>query len=165
MSIQLEKPSTHLENAVNYAWSQGALIIAAAGNNGGQSPIYPGFYENCIAVAATKQDDTLAPLSNYGEWVDIVAPGFSIYSTLPDNSYGYKTGSSSATAYVSGLAALLLTLSTDINGNGKLNDEVRAAIEGACQEVSRDGVLIKRVCPADSLVYLGYTPLGRLDID
>lgn len=131
LSIEISEPATELEDAVNYAWNQGALIVAAAGNSGSQSPVYPGYYENCIAVAATEQDGTLAPLSNYGSWVDVAAPGFNIYSTLPGDAYGYKTGTSSATAYISGLAALLFDVVTDTNGDDKINDEVRATIEAA----------------------------------
>ncbi len=129
VSIEFRGPSAELEEAINYAWSQGAVIIAAAGNDGSQLPVYPAYYENCIAVAATTPDGTLAPLSNYGDWVDVAAPGFNIYSTLPDSSYGYKSGTSFASAYVSGLAALLFGVVTDTNGDGRLNDEVRAAIE------------------------------------
>jgi len=135
VSIEFKEPSSELEDAVNYAWSRGVVIIAAAGNEGNESPVYPACYENCIAVAAIRQDDTLAPLSNYGDWIDVAAPGFNIYSTLPDNSYGYKSGTSFASAYVSGLAALLFSMVTDTNGDGKLNDEVRAAIENSCQQI------------------------------
>lgn len=135
VSIEFKEPSPELEDAVNYAWSRGVVIIAAAGNEGSESPVYPACYENCIAVAAIRQDDTLAPLSNYGDWIDVAAPGFDIYSTLPDNSYGYKSGTSFASAYVSGLAALLFSVVTDTNGDGKLNDEIRAAIENSCQQI------------------------------
>lgn len=136
VSIELREPSPELEEAVNYAWNQGAIIIAAAGNEGSQLPVYPAYYEHCIAVAATEQNDTLALLSNYGDWVDVAAPGFDIYSTLPGNDYGYKTGTSFATAYVSGLAAILFAELTDANGDGNLNDEVRAALEASCHQVN-----------------------------
>jgi thermitase len=136
VSIELWEPSAELEEAVNYAWEHGAIVIAAAGNEGSQTPVYPAYYEHVIAVAAIEQDDTLALLSNYGGWVDIAAPGFDIYSTLPGNEYGYKTGTSFATAYVSGLAAILFDALTDTNGNGYLNDEVRAALENGCQQVN-----------------------------
>jgi thermitase len=129
ISVELKEPSIDLESAVKFAWSQGAVIVAAAGNDGSQSPVYPAYYDGCIAVAGLKQDGSLAPLSNYGPWVDAVAPGFNIYSTLPQNGYGYKTGTSFATAYVSGLAALFFDLVVDSNGDGNLNDDVRAAIE------------------------------------
>ncbi|HEY32101.1 MAG TPA: S8 family serine peptidase [Dehalococcoidia bacterium] len=67
----------------------------------------------------------------HGDWVDVVAPGFEIYSTLPGNSYGYKSGTSFAAVHVSGLAAFLFPVTTDSNGNGRVNDEVRAMIEGS----------------------------------
>ena len=140
ISLEFKESSLELEDAINYAWSRGAVIIASAGNGGGELPIYPAYYERCIAVAAIRQNDTLAPLSNYGYWVDVAAPGFNIYSTLPDNSYGYKHGTSFATAYVSGLAAMLFNVVTDNNGDGKLNDEVRVAIEGGCRDIGIDGV-------------------------
>ena len=151
ISIELREPSQEIEDAVNYAWTQGAIIIAAAGNDGGQVPVYPAYYESCVAVAATNLDDTLAPLSNYGAWVDVAAPGFNIYSTLPDDSYGYKTGTSFAASYVSGLAALLFNVATDNNGNGRLNDEVRAAIEAGCREIGMDGVGAGRIDAANSM--------------
>ncbi len=135
VSIEIREPSAELEAAVNYAWSNGAIVIAAAGNEGSQTPVYPAYYEHVIAVAATEPDDTLALLSNYGGWVDLAAPGFDIYSTLPDNEYGYKSGTSFATAYVSGLAAILFDTLSDANGNGCLNDEVWAALENGCQQV------------------------------
>ncbi len=135
ISIEIKEPSPQLEEAVNYAWNRGTVIIAAAGNNGNQSPVYPAYYKNCVAVAAINQDDNLAPLSNYGDWVDVAAPGSDIYSTLPDNGYGYKTGTSFATACVSGMAALLFNVVTDANGDGRLNDEVRAVIETGYQEI------------------------------
>ncbi len=64
ISIEIREPSQEIEDAVNYAWTQGAIVIAAAGNDGGQIPVYPAYYENSVAVAATNLDDTLAPLSN-----------------------------------------------------------------------------------------------------
>jgi thermitase len=135
ISIEIKEPSPQLEEAINYAWSRGSIIIAAAGNSGNQSPVYPAYYKNCVAVAAINQDNNLAPLSNYGDWVDVAAPGSDIYSTLPENGYGYKTGTSFATACVSGIAALLFNVVTDANGDGRLNDEVRAVIETGYQEI------------------------------
>lgn len=129
ISLEIRNPSPGLEKAVNYAWDHGVLIIAAAGNQGNDSAVYPAFYENSIAVAAIRPDNTLAPLSNYGDWIDVTAPGYNIYSTLPDNKYGYKTGTSFATAYISGLAAMLSRVVSDTNGDGKLNDEIRRTIE------------------------------------
>lgn len=133
-------PSPDLEEAVNYAWSQGALLIAAAGNKGTSAPSYPAYYDNCLAVAGTNENNCLALLSSYGDWVDVAAPGFNIYSELPENEYGYKTGTSAAGAHVSGVAALVFSVAEDSNGNGMVNDEVRWAIENSCTAIAVDGV-------------------------
>jgi thermitase len=132
--------SPNLEEAVNYAWSQGAIIVAAAGNKGTSEPSYPAYYDNCLAVAGTNKNNSLALLSSYGDWVDVAAPGFNIYSELPQNQYGYKTGTSAAGAHVSGVAALVFSVAEDTNGNGAVNDEVRWAIENSCTAIAGDGV-------------------------
>jgi thermitase len=139
ISIELGETTPGLKEAVNYAWENGAVIIAAAGNDGSETPVYPACCENCIGVTAIQENGTLAPLANHGDWVDVAAPGFYIYSTLPDNSYGYKHGTSFATAYVSGLAALLFSEATDTSGGGKLNDEVRQAIYSGSRDIGVDG--------------------------
>jgi thermitase len=132
--------SARLEEAVDYAWSRGAILIAAAGNKGTVEPSYPAYYENCLAVAGTNQNNSLALLSSYGDWVDVAAPGFNIYSELPQNQYGYKTGTSAAGAHVSGVAALVYSVAEDSNGNGAVNDEVRWAIEDSCTPTGVDGM-------------------------
>jgi len=132
--------STNLEEAVDYAWRQGAIIIVAAGNKGGSEPSYPAYYTNCLAVAGTNKNNSLALLSSHGDWVDVAAPGFNIYSELPQNQYGYKTGTSAAGAHVSGIAALVFSIAEDSNSNGSVNDEVRWAIENSCTPIAADGV-------------------------
>jgi thermitase len=109
-----------LQNAVNYAVSKGVLIVAAAGNSGNSIPIYPANYPNVISVAATDSTDKKASFSSYGTWVDVAAPGVSIYSTLPNHSnsigilnYGYLSGTSMATPHVSGLAGLMIAINGD----------------------------------------------------
>jgi thermitase len=138
ISLSMEA-SPELAEAVDYAWSRGAILIAAAGNKGGAEPSYPAYYVNCLAVAGTNEEDSLALLSSYGDWVDVAAPGFNIYSELPENQYGYKTGTSSAGAHVSGVAALVFSIAQDENGNGFVNDEVRCAIESSCTPIAVDG--------------------------
>ena len=132
--------SPALQEAIDYAWSRGAVVVAAAGNRGGSDPSYPAYYANSIAVAGTNQNDSLALLSNHGDWVDVAAPGFNIYSELPHDRYGYKTGTSAAAAHVSGVAALVLSVCEDSNGSGAVNDEVRRAIEGSCVSLAQDGM-------------------------
>ncbi len=95
----------------------GGLCIFAAGNDASTGNWYPGCYEPVLAVAAMTDDLAPASYSNYGEWVDVVAPGglldygdaHGILSTLPDNSYGFSEGTSMATPHVSGIAALFLS--------------------------------------------------------
>ncbi len=95
----------------------GGLCIFATGNNGETGNWYPGCYEPVLAVAAMNDDLTPSYYSNYGEWVDVVAPGglmdfgdiHGVLSTLPDDSYGYSEGTSMATPHVSGIAALILS--------------------------------------------------------
>jgi len=132
--------SPELEEAVDYAWSQGAILVAAAGNKGTTEPSYPAYYDKCLAVAGTDENDTLALLSSYGDWVDVTAPGFNIYAELPQNQYGYKTGTSAAGAHVSGVAALVFSVVEDTNASGGVNDEVRWAIENSCIPIGEDGM-------------------------
>jgi thermitase len=139
MSLGGTSASSTLEDAVNYAWNKGAIIVAAAGNNGSSTPFYPAYYSNTIAVAATDINDNLASWSDYGQWVDVAAPGVSIYSTLKDNGYGYKSGTSMASPNTAGLAALLYTVVIDSNGNGRLNDEVRLRIETTADPLASTG--------------------------
>jgi thermitase len=151
VSIQFSETAPGLEEAVDYAWDNGAVIIAAAGNNGDAAPVYPASYENCIAVTAIQENGALAPLANHGDWVDVAAPGMDIYTTLPGDSYGYKHGTSFATAYVSGLAALLFSIADDTSGDGNLNDEVRRAIEAGCDDIDIEGTGKGRINVAVSL--------------
>ncbi len=106
--------------------------MAAAGNSYSSIPIYPAAFARVIAVTATNQDDRLPRWSNHGDWVSLSSPGVDIYSTLPDDNYGYQSGTSTAIALVSGEAALLFTAAADNNGNGYLNDEVCQRIESGC---------------------------------
>jgi thermitase len=132
--------SSTLEDAINYAWSKGVVVVAAAGNNGNTVPVYPAYYANCIAVAATDASDARPLWSNYGDWVDVAAPGYRILSTSKNDNYVYMSGTSMATPHVAGLAALLFTTVSDTNGNGKLNDEVRSWMEASCDDVGVSGI-------------------------
>jgi thermitase len=131
MSLAIPSATPALEEAVNYAWSKGVVIIAAAGNTGTSIPTYPASFSNVIAVAATDINDSLWEESNYGDWVNAYAPGVEIFSTIPYNSYGYKSGTSTAAAYVTAAAALMFDTVTDANGNGFTNDEITAALKAA----------------------------------
>lgn len=82
-------PSQLIEDALDYAYSQGVVLVAAAGNDNSTAKHYPSSYDNVISVAATSPDDTKAIFSSYGETVDVCAPGWRVLSTVPTNLTGY----------------------------------------------------------------------------
>ena len=119
--------------AIARASSVGHIFVAAAGNSASNNDVtasYPASYayENVVAVAATDQNDNLASFSNYGaSTVDIAAPGVSIYSTLPGNSYGSYSGTSMATPQVAGALSLYL----DANPSATASQAITALYQSA----------------------------------
>ena len=101
--------SSTLQNAVNYAWNKGAILFASAGNYSTNTPYYPAACNNAVSVSATTSSDSLASFSNYGNWIDISAPGVSIYTTLNGGGYGSKSGTSFSSPITAGLAALIFS--------------------------------------------------------
>jgi|GEM_PF-1878450 len=95
------------DDAVNYAHASGCLVIAAAGNDNTNQPVYPGACAHVICVSATNKTDQKASFSNFGTYIDLAAPGVGILSTLPKNQYTYYNGTSMSAPLVSGLAGLL----------------------------------------------------------
>ncbi len=114
--------SQALHDVVSQAYSNGITFIAAAGNsanNNDTQPTYPAGYSvpNVISIAATSSSDNLASFSNFGaSSVHVGSPGISILSTLPNDSFGYSSGTSMAAPFASGLAALLIREKGSING-------------------------------------------------
>jgi len=107
LSLGGDTPSQTLQDAVDYAYAHGVLVVAAAGNDGG-AVLYPGACEHVLTVAATDQDDGRVGFSNHGPQVDVAAPGVDIYSTWPwVGGYFTKSGTSMAAPHVVGLAALI----------------------------------------------------------
>ena len=119
--------------AIARASSVGHIFVAAAGNSASNNDVtasYPASYayDNVVAVAATDQNDNLASFSNYGaSTVDIAAPGVSIYSTLPGNSYGSYSGTSMATPQVAGALSLYL----DANPSATASQAITALYQSA----------------------------------
>jgi len=103
------------------------VVVFAAGNankNINVTPEYPAVYPEVISVAATDQKDRRASFSNYGQKIDVSAPGVNIYSTTPSGNYSYKDGTSMAAPHVAGLAALIWSKNASLK-----NSEVRKIIE------------------------------------
>ncbi len=134
-SFGVPSPSYALENLVGQAYADGVVVVAAAGNNGADTGFYPGHYAQTIAVASTDATGHKLPSSNYGTWVDVAAYGYHIKSALPHNEYGYKSGTSQATAIVSAAVARLLMQDSDLDFQ-----EVLDLLESSTSKVP-DGVL------------------------
>ncbi|MDQ1712019.1 MAG: serine protease [Frankiaceae bacterium] len=113
ISMSIGGPDSTVEHdAVTYAYNKGVIIVAAAGNDGGNNSIdYPGAYPESIAVAALDSTKTRASYSDGGPQLDIAAPGSNVISTYnaSDTSYSTLSGTSMATPHVAGALALALS--------------------------------------------------------
>jgi thermitase len=145
ISLVIYKPSSLLESAIQYAWGKNCVIVASVGNDASSSPVYPAAYPRVIGVAASDSDDNLTKWSNHGEWVKVAAPGEKVYSTLPNNDYGYMNGSSCSTALVSGEAALFFARDFNTSNGYNTNDEINAAIINNCDDILSAMGTVKRI--------------------
>lgn len=151
LSLGTANASATLQDAISYAHSKGAVIVAAAGNNylGNNLPVYPAAYPEVIAVAATTDTDGHASYSSSGVYVDLAAPGgdpsghndgqpghwiMSTYSSGGDATYARLAGTSQASAHVAGVAALLLSVNP-----GLRNLEVRSLLERTATDLGTPG--------------------------
>jgi len=103
------------QEVIDYASSNGTLVVAATGNEGISEIIYPGKYNGALSVGYSNSTDKKDGSSNYGYDVDVFAPGASIYGTWMDNTYTYLSGSSMASPLVSALAALVFSKYPDLS--------------------------------------------------
>jgi thermitase len=124
--------SSVLRTAVNRAYSQGAVMVAAAGNEGTNVPQYPAAYSKVIAVSATTTDGRLARFSNRGDWVDLAAPGTDILSTSKSGGYHRMSGTSMSAPLVSGLAGLLAS-------RGMSGDSIRQRMLASAKDLGPAG--------------------------
>lgn len=133
-----------LENAVNYAWNKGVVVVAAAGNDATSTPSYPAAYPNVIAVSGVDYYNGDSDFSNYGSWVDVAAPGGEsgapysqrILSSVPayidPSGYDSWNGTSMASPFVAGVAALL-------DSQGLTAAQIRQRIEGTATDLGAAG--------------------------
>lgn len=107
MSLGNYIPSQFLHDAIQYAYERDVVLVAASGNDDTIEPGYPAAYPEVLAVAATNAYQQRASFSNYGDYIDVAAPGEHIASTYPDNEYAAMSGTSMASPHVAALAAMI----------------------------------------------------------
>ncbi len=157
LNLSLGGPSysSAMQDAINAAHGAGSLVVAAMGNDDTSSPFYPAANNNVLAVAATGPSDVKSSFSNYGSHCDIAAPGGDmsyyhdpdgIYSTMPTydvylttsysyyKNYDFLNGTSQASPYVAGLAALVWALQP-----GLTPDEVQTTIQDTAVDLGDPG--------------------------
>lgn len=105
------------ENAIDYAYQKGCILVAAVGNDNSSELFYPAAYEQVVAVSAIDQDDKKASFSNFGDYVDFCAPGVNILTTAMGGEYAFVDGTSFAAPFVSGVIALMLSKYPYLSGN------------------------------------------------
>jgi thermitase len=108
MSFAGQGYSPALQDAIDYAWSKGAVVVAATGNSRLTTPTYPAGNAKVVGVSATTQDDTLWSESNFGANTFIAAPGVDIVTDAVGHGTTSVTGTSASAALVAGSAAVLL---------------------------------------------------------
>jgi subtilisin family serine protease len=139
MSLGGYQYSQTVEDACEYAWDEGCVLIAAAGNDNQCGVSYPARFDSVICVGAIDENDDRCDFpgwwgSNWGPEMELVAPGHEILSTIPSNSYESYDGTSMAAPHVAGVAALLLSKYPTLN-----NEEVRWRLNDTAVDLGDTG--------------------------
>jgi len=138
LSLGAAVSSPTLESAVAYAEENNVVVVAAAGNSNSNLPFYPAAIPTVIAVSATNKADERWALSNFGDYIDVAAPGDGVYSTyhnfVTTGGYAYMTGTSMASPFVSGLAGLVISRKPDMAAA-----DVAALITGNADDLGTAG--------------------------
>ncbi|GAF66315.1 putative extracellular serine protease [Bacillus sp. TS-2] len=134
MSLGDYYDSEILYDAIKYAYDRDVVIVVASGNDNVEDPMYPAQYSEVLTVAAVDQNKNRAFFSNYGNHVDISAPGEHIPSLFINNEYTVMSGTSMASPHVAGLAGLVRSLRPDLS-----NQEVYDVITSSADDLGTKG--------------------------
>ncbi len=139
LSLGGNSDSQTLERAVEYAKEKGSILVAAAGNNGNDAPVYPAAYTGVLAVSASDENDELASFSSFGSNIFVAAPGVSITSTDLGDSYTSKHGTSMSAPHLSGTLGLLLAKEEDLTNTQLLSLVKESADKVGSESYNEDG--------------------------
>lgn len=124
--------SQYGNDIVQYAFDNGAIVVAAAGNTSSDEPHYPAAFEHVLAVANSMKSDVMAPNSGRGNWVDVCAPGTSILTTYNGDDYKTNSGTSYAAPIASGVAAMVKSKHPSLS-----NQQIEARILNTTIDISK----------------------------
>ena len=165
MAFSASGYSDSLQEAIDYAWSNNVVIVAAAGNDGSNTGTFPAGDRGVIGVSATDQNDALASWSNYGPSIFMAAPGAGIASTYPGASYVTWDGTSASAAIVAGSAALMRAADPSLANGVIVNRMARTADPAGTQDQTGNGrVNVSRALSdtsTDSIEPVGSPPVGN----
>lgn len=134
LSFSTDNDSTALHTAVQNARLSGTTVVCSGGNEGTSDHYYPAGYSEAIGISPTDQSDYKASFANYSDYMDLSAPGVSIYSMYYQGGYGWASGTSFSTPMVVGGMAIIKSLHPDYTPD-KLKSGIKAAIDkfpGGC---------------------------------
>jgi len=147
MSLGNYAQAEFLHDAIKYAYDRDVVLIAASGNDNTDRPGFPAAYPEVFAVAATTNNKEKASFSNYGDYIDVAAPGDSIASTYIGGQYAALSGTSMASPHAAALAGLIRSVNPDLT-----NEEV--------MEIMRKSAIDLGASGKDN--YFGY---GEIDVN
>jgi subtilisin family serine protease len=115
LSLGSTANSRMIADAIQRATQRGIVVVAAAGNENSQIKQFPAAVQCALPITSVNENDQRSAFANFGDWIDFAAPGEAIYSPFPPSGYAVWSGTSMATPFVAGQAALIRSLAPAAN--------------------------------------------------